>query len=302
MLALIAPAIAGAEPSPADRAAAQAEVLAKSGDYAGAAAKFRTAWQADKTRPELFCNIGISFYKAKDLVRAHLLLDQCLQQAALDDKIAGAVRGALRSVEQVLRKSDHAPVRIVVDPAATVIEVVEFAPDIAFVGPRVVWLPLGTYRIVARAEGYSDASAEVVLRSAEVRTVELVLRRRHAAVTPAPTIHAAAKSVESPRRSMLAPIATTAVTVVAGGVAVYAGFAGHSRATLAGNALDQATYDSDRQAVARWNTAMVVAGSVCAAGALASGYLWYRALRTDETQVALHASGDALGLAVTGQF
>lgn len=306
VLAVLAPAHAWADSSQADHAAAEAEALAKSGDFAAAAAKFRAAWQADKRRPELFCNIGISYYKAKDLVRAHVLLEQCLQQAALDDTIASGVRGALRSVEDVLRTSGHTPVRFVVDPTATLVEVVEFAPDIAFVGPRVVWLPFGTYHVTAHAEGYADATIEVVLRSPQVRTVEIALRHPS---TPAPipvSVPAAKRSESalhsSPRRSAIAPIATTALTLVAAGVTAYAAVAGRSRATLAGSALDPSTFDADRQAVSRWNTAMVVAGSACAVGAIASGYLWYRALHTDETRVALHASGDEIGLAVAGQF
>lgn len=324
VLIAVTPSIGWADPSAADRAAAEAEALAKSGNYAAAAARFRTAWQADKVRTELFCNIGISFYKGKDLVRAHALLEQCLQQAALDPKVVDAVRRALRSVEGVLRTSGHAPVRFVVEPSATAVEVVEFAPDIAFVGSRVVWLPFGTFHAVARAEGYADTTVEVTLRSAAVRTVAIELRRREpaqspplpaarssAAVAPATTaqssVAVAPRTVVSSdrartRRSMAPAIATTAVSALAAGVAIYAAVEGNTRATLAGSALDKAAYDADRRAVSNWNTTAVVAGAACAIGAIGSGYLWYRALHSDETRIAPHAAGHELGIAVTGRF
>src|SRR5262245_13850476 len=97
-----APDRAAANPAAADRAAAGANALARDGKLVGAAATFREAWQADRLRPELFCNIGIAYYKAKDLVRAHLLLGQCLEQAALDPKFVDAARTAMASVEAVL--------------------------------------------------------------------------------------------------------------------------------------------------------------------------------------------------------
>src|SRR5262245_13137647 len=100
---------AAANRAAADRAAAEGDALAKDGKFAAAAAKFREAWQADRLRPELFCNIGISYYKARDLVRAHLLLGQCLEQAALEPRFVDAARTALASVEGVLRSAGHAP-------------------------------------------------------------------------------------------------------------------------------------------------------------------------------------------------
>lgn len=107
------------------------------------------------------------------------------------------------------------------------------------------------------------------------------------------------RSARQLRRANAGP---STVTALAGGVAVYAAVAGHSRATLAESALDQSTYDADRQAVTRWNTALVVAGSACAIGAIATGYPWYRMFHTDEARVSLHTHGDDLGIAVTGRF
>lgn len=293
-----------ADPSPSDRAAAEAEVLARAGNYAAAAAKFRLAWQADRLRPELFCNIGISLYKAKDLVRAHLLLEQCLEQTALDLHIVEAVHRALRSVEDVLRTSGHAPVRVVVEPSATAVEVVEFAPDINFIGSRVVWLPFGTFHLAARAEGYADATVAVGLTSTESRTVAITLRRREpdparppvAVVRPTPS-HAA------PRGNFkAAAIATTAVSAVAAGVAIYAVVRTHQYADMAGNTSVRADYENDRTGFLRWRTVGIVAGAACAIGAITSGYLWYRVARQDDTRVTLQASDRDLGFAVMGRF
>lgn len=309
LLTLCAPALAAADPKEADLAAAQAEVLAKAGDYTAAAAKFRIAWEADKLRPELFCNIGISLYKAKDLVRAYVLLEQCLEQPALDPKIFESVRNAMRPIEDVLRTSGNAPVRIVVEPRAASVEVAEFAPDVQFVGSRVVWLPAGTFHIAARAEGYADFTTAVVVDSAAARTVTIALHRSEPVppvahtVPVTPPVARAVPVIPAPSpRSGVAAISTTAVSTLAIGVAAYAAVAAHARAKQAGAAIDQATYDADRRAVLRWNTTVIVASSLGAVGAIASGYLWYRVLHKPGTRVALHANAHELGLAVTGRF
>src|SRR5206468_1041854 len=67
VLSVLVVALAGggaaADPAAADRAAAEADALARDGRFAEAAARFRAAWDADRQRPQLFCNIGISYYK-----------------------------------------------------------------------------------------------------------------------------------------------------------------------------------------------------------------------------------------------
>jgi len=70
-LAIIAvlAARATADPATAEQRAAEAKDRATHGDLPGAAAKFREAYAADP-RPDLICNVGIAYYKAKDLPRA----------------------------------------------------------------------------------------------------------------------------------------------------------------------------------------------------------------------------------------
>src|SRR3954469_22224202 len=161
MVVALARGGAAADPAAAGRAAAEADALALDGRFAEAAARFRAAWDADRQRPQLFCNIGISYYKARDLVRPHLLLGQCLEQAALDPKFVDAARAALASVEGVLRSAGHTPVRIVVEPVASSVAIAELGADGGFAGSRVVWLAFGDYHLAAHAEGYTDATAAV---------------------------------------------------------------------------------------------------------------------------------------------
>lgn len=298
-IAIAARPISAAPATDADRAAAEADALAKAGDFPAAAAKFREGWQADKLRTDLFCNIGISYYKAKDLVRAHLLLGQCLEQAALDPKIVDAVRVALVSVEGVLRSSGHTAVRVVVDPPVTSVTVTELAPDLTFVGSRVVWLAFGSYHLNARAEGYGSTVEAITAATADPLTVTITLHKpventaKHA--LPPPPI------VVRDHASRLAPIVVTATTVVAFGLATFAYIEGHARADLAATALDQPTFDADRNAVSRWNTTLEIGGGVGIAGAALATFLWYRALRT-EAPVEIHASPTGAGLSFTRTF
>jgi len=287
---------AAADPATADRLAAEANTLAAAGKLAAAASKFREAWLADKLRPELFCNIGISYYKAKDLVRAHLWLGQCLEQAALEPKTVAAVRGVVASVEDVLRAGGYAPVRIVVEPSATGVTIPELGPDEAFVGTRVVWLALGAYHVAGHAESYVDATQPVTVESAAPITVSLALHKPAAPDVPPvqPAVHAA-------HASRWPAVLVTAGAAAAAGVAAYAYVAGHARADLAASALDRQILADDRDAVSRWNTTLVVAGSVAGAGAAVGGYLWYRAFHT-EPALEIHAGPGGGGVSLSGRF
>jgi hypothetical protein len=302
-----------ADPAAADRAAAEAAALFRDGKFAAAAGKFREAWQADKVRPELFCNIGISFYKARDLVRAHLLLGQCLEQAALEPKFVDAARSALASVEAALRSAGHTPVRIAVEPVASAVAITELDPDGSFLGSRVVWLPFGRFHIAAHAEGYTDAAEEVTTASQEPKTVTITLERVPGPPPgPGPVDHGQGPGpgpgridqpgpeVPASPPSRLPAYAATGVTAVALGVAVVAYVKAHSRADLGATALDAETLQADRDAVSSWNTTMGVAGAVAIASAAASGYLWYRALHG--VQVEVHPAPGGGGVSLSGRF
>jgi hypothetical protein len=298
LVVALAGGVAAADPAAADRAASEADALARDGRFAEAAVRFRAAWDADRQRPELFCNIGIVYYKARDLVRAHLLLGQCLEQAALDPKFVDAARTALASVEGVLRGAGHTPVRVVVEPAASSVAIAELGADGGFVGSRVVWLAFGSYHLAARAEGYTDATTVVTAATGEPVTVTLTLRRPAApdlAVKrdpPAPT------SVPPPRGRLPAYLATGG-TLVALGVASVAFFAAHARADLSASALDTEILAADQRTVTRWNTVMGIAGVAAVVGGAASGYLWYRALHAG---VEVHPGPGGGAISLSGRF
>src|SRR5688500_9942094 len=94
---------AAADPATADKLAATATDLVAKGRFKEAAAKFAEAYKEDSSRPEFFCNIGISYYKAQELPRAHLLLSQCLTRTALEQGFVDLARAVLKQVEDTLR-------------------------------------------------------------------------------------------------------------------------------------------------------------------------------------------------------
>src|SRR5438094_8539337 len=71
LLLVMAARAAAADPAAADAAADAAMQLGQAGDLAGAAAKFRAAYQQDPTRPQFLCNVGVAYFNAgADLPRA----------------------------------------------------------------------------------------------------------------------------------------------------------------------------------------------------------------------------------------
>ena len=101
MLVLLATA-AHANPA-SDIEEKAAENAAAAGDFVGAANRYKAAYAAD-AKPELICNAGVAYYKAKDATRAHLYLSRCQERgSALDADFVSAVRGALAAVEAQVR-------------------------------------------------------------------------------------------------------------------------------------------------------------------------------------------------------
>src|SRR6185436_20471106 len=151
---LVAAATARADPQVADRAAAEADALARAKDFRGAAAKFREAYAADP-RPDFMCNIGVAYHKAQELPRAQLFLSRCLERgSALDGKFIDVVRATLARLEVTLKAGNYTPVDVVVEPRFATVAIDAFAPDETFDGGRTVWLSFGAYQVTARAEGY----------------------------------------------------------------------------------------------------------------------------------------------------
>ncbi|HEX7701236.1 MAG TPA: hypothetical protein VF403_10950 [Kofleriaceae bacterium] len=298
---------ASADPATATKLADEGNALVKAGKFSEAAERYRDAWRNDKLRPEFLCNVGISYYKAKDLVRAHLLLGQCLEQSSLDPKLAENVRKVQTASENVLRAGGHTPVRIVIEPSATSISILELGDDEAFVGSRVVWLPFGTYHVRAHAEGYVDQTQTVAPTTVDAVTLTLTLDHVKVEdkpivverpIQPPPPLPPSAPAPERP--SNVLPIATTVVTVAAIGLAIYARGEAGTRADRAATAIDPTTFADDKSAVDTWNTTFVVGTGVAVVGAVASVLLWHRALSAPEVEV--HASANGISLGYTARF
>jgi len=280
VVALLAqPLRAVADPAAADRLAAEAETLAQAGNFAGAAAKFREAYREDP-RPELYCNIGITSYKAQQLAPAHLLLATCLDRASLDPGFVETARAVLAQIETALRAGDYTPVEFRLDPSASSVTIESFGTDEAFVGSRVVWLPFGTHRVTVHAEAYADRTVEITTSGKQQQTERIKLEK---AVEKSPPPPPGAATVHT--RSKLPPIATSAVAVLAlVGVGVSYSKA-HGRADLSGSALDQIAFQADRSYIQKWNTRLAISSIVATLAASASGILWYRALTPPQVEI-----------------
>jgi hypothetical protein len=267
-----------ADPTAADRAAAEAETLAQAGKFTEAAAKFREAYKEDP-RPDLYCNIGITTYKAQQLAPAHLLLAQCLDRASLDPQFVETARAVLASIETAMRAGDFCPVDFRIDPLASSVEIEGFGSEATFVGSRVVWLPLGTHRVTVRAGGHTERVVEVVTTAREPKTETIKLD----AVVVKPIAPAPTTRLET--RSKIPAIAASAVTGLALVGLVVSMSKGRSSADRAATAFDQLAFEADRDNVEKWNTRLAISSVIAILGAGASGFLWYRALTPAQVEV-----------------
>jgi hypothetical protein len=275
-------AIAFAQPTNTDPLA-EAEARAKRNDFVGAAAQFKLAYARDP-RPELICNVGVAYYKAKELPRAQLFLSRCLERgSALDAKFVENVRVVLGSVETSLRQGDFTPVDIVVAPPGAS---VTLDGDESFVGSRLVWLPFGQHRLLAHAEGYADRVVEIAATARDVEHVKIELERPTTVDVPPPKVEPPpappppSRPTTSTHRSLVLPIATSAVTVAAATFVVIAFGRAHDAADLAPFAVSPGVYQDDVDRASHWNTIMGASAAVALIGAGASGYLWFRATHT----------------------
>src|SRR5262245_15346658 len=133
---LVAAATAHADPQAADRAAAEADALARAKDFRGAAAKFREAYAADP-RPDFICNVGVAYHRAQELSRAQLFLSRCLERgSALPGTFIDAVRSALSKLEAAVKVGRYTPVDVVVEPRFATVALDAFAADETFEGGR----------------------------------------------------------------------------------------------------------------------------------------------------------------------
>jgi hypothetical protein len=313
---LAASAIAFAQPVSDPKA--EAEALAKQGDFVGAAAKYKLAYASDP-KPATICNVGVAYYKAKQLARAQLFLNRCLERGtALDQQFVDQVRAVLTSLEQTLRAGDFTPLDIVVEPAGAKVTIVEYGDDEAFIGARLVWLPFGAHRLVARAEGYADKLVEVDAKGRDTTPIKITLEKVTDAVpetTPGVGSNANAGSgsgsasviIEPPptvtttRPSLIPAIAATGVSVAGIATAIIGYLKAQDRAEYATFAVTPDVYTRDQHAVTGWNAVMITGVGVGVVGAAAAGYLWSRYSRSSHVEVAPSPDGGAV-MSLSGRW
>jgi hypothetical protein len=317
-----AAAVARADPQTATRLAAEADALALAKDYVGAAAKFREAYAADP-RPELICNVGVAYLRAKELPRAQLFLSRCLERgSALKGKFIDDVRATMSRLEASLKAGRYTPVDVVVEPRFATVAIDAFAPDEAFEGGRTLWLAFGTYHVTVRADGYAPRTVELNAGNGALLPLRVTLEREvivppkrepepaEKAPPPGGVVGPTTGEIERPpapapshRPSMLPAIAATAATVVAASFAIIARLKAGDHADRARFALDTDNFDSEADATQRWNTFFGVGVAVAGASAVASGYFWYRVVKAPPSTAArVEVSRHGASITLGGQF
>ena len=323
---------AAADPNAADRAVSEAQTRAAANDYIGAAAKYREAFAAEP-RPDLMCNVGVAYYKAKDLPRAQRYLDQCLSiGTSLDHAFIANVKKVLAAVETALASGSYTPVDLLVQPAAATTTIDGGVPfDEPLLGSRRVWFPFGHYKLTFHAEGRVDRSLEIDARDHTALPARVTLER--APVEPVSPAQGSATGSAEPsgsaataagsaqgsgsaeeagsgsvtitpvrvqRPSIVAPIIATAASVGLGGAALGFYLGARSAAQDAGKTGDTMKYaDLVDKARGRQHISWVL-GGVAGAGAIVTGFLWYRYASTSHVEV--QASGSGVALSLSGRW
>lgn len=265
-----------------DAAETAAQEAAAKGDFVAAANHYKAAYAAEP-KPELVCNAGVAYYKAKDATRAHLYLSRCQERGtALDADFVSAVRAALAAVEAQVRSEQYTPVDIVSRPEGATVIVGSLGESDAFVGSRLVWLPRGKQTITVKAEGYTPKVTELDAQGSERMPIEVTLDKVAVVLVPQdkpaptdrPTPLPDEPSTEKPSKvpAFVAMGGTVAAFVVAG----IAYSKAHSAADRASQAVTMDVYNSDKDTASKWNTVMGVSGAVGILGAAASAFFILR--------------------------
>ncbi|MCX5745436.1 MAG: hypothetical protein NT062_23410 [Proteobacteria bacterium] len=256
-----------------------AEALAGNGDFLGAAAKYREAYAADP-RPELMCNVGVAYYKAKDYPHASRFLEQCVVSgSSLDAGFMTAVKQVVTAVDEQLRADAFAPIEIAVEPAtATTIVETNGHTEEPLVGSRRTWIAWGHYKLTIHAEGYVDRVLEGDAQSHEAIPARVKLAPKPVTSTPKPINMPT--TPPAPGRSRSGAIVTSGIAV-AGGVAALGSFLlARSSAADAGDATKLVAYNKAKRSAESWQHASWVAGGIGGVAAIAASVLWYRATRS----------------------
>ena len=300
---------AWADPEAAKKLSAEADALVASGDLIGAAAKFRAAYK-EEPRPEHMCNSGVAYHKAKDLPRSHRYLNRCVAMgASLDQAYRENLRKVVDSIEQKLVAGDFTPIDIAVEPQSAVLAIEGGKPyDEEIVGGGRIWVPYGTYRFVVRAPGFVEHRAEVTADTHAAIPLRVTLEKQPDKPIEAPIERPIEKPIQTeptdqPVRSLTLPVIATGVT---GALAVTSlifylrarGFNDDAadRENTRAEFLDLRDQAKSNQKIS-W-----VVGGVAGAGAVVSGILWWRFLRTPTTVEVTSTSRGGAGVAIRGSF
>ncbi len=319
----VVPAIAHAEPERAKALSAEGEAAVAAGDLLEAAVKFRAAFN-EEPRPEYMCNAGVAYHKLKDLPRAHRYLGQCVSMgASLDAKYRENLRKVVDSIEANLVAGNFTPVDVVLEPGVATLTIEGGAPyDEPVVGSGRIWLPYGSYRLRAAANGYLEQTLviEVKGHAALPRRIKLekapevdtgvkpdvtkpdvtrpdVARpdaTKRAPISPVPAL---ATRTRSKAPAIIATTATGALAITA--ALLY--FKARIYVNDADAAEDQATFDELHDESHRFQKLAWAFGGLAATGAVVSGFLWYRALRT-EPAVEVSATANGATVSLRGRF
>lgn len=295
LILCLANATAVGDVATANTLADQATELAGKGLFKEAAGKFAEAYRADPSRPTLFCNVGISFYKAEQWARAHLLLKLCLDRTALDQAFIDSARPVIAAIEDTLRAGGHAPVKVQVDPKNTSVSVAEWGPEETFIGERLVWLPLGTFHLVGKLDGYVDQTLIVKTETTAQQDVTILLNKPVDIKQP-PAIPS------SQARSKLPAIVAGGATVVSLALAALYLHKGSGIAARSEFALDQSTLADDRDDLKSANRIVIIAGALTVIGAGVTTFLWLRTRHPAHTRVEVSPTTGGAAATLTRAF
>jgi len=315
-----------ADSGAADRAAAEAQTRAANNDFVAAAAKYREAFKAEP-RPDLMCNVGVAYYKAKDLPRAQRYLDQCLSiGTSLDRAFIDNVKKVLGAVESTLGGGNFTPVDLLVQPPSATTAVEGGVPfDEPILGSRRVWFPFGKYKLTVHAEGHIDRVVEIEAKDRTAVPVRVALETTPAKVetgsaegsadtgsastgSGSATIETGSGSavVEPPpapaiaKHSIVPPVVATGASVAVGVVALLYWRAALDSADKAGKTDDATAYGKLKEEARSRQHMSWLFGGIAGAGAIVSGVLWYRYASAPHVEV--QASGSGAGIAISGRW
>lgn len=305
-------AVAEDDPDPvaaAQAKAAEADALAKAGDFAGAAAAFKAAVGLDP-RAEYQCNVGVAYWKARDLPRAQLYLNICLTRGShLPEAFVASVRQVLAAVEERLKQGEFAPVDLVVNPAAAEVQVESFGVDDVFVGSRLFWLPFGEQTIFVTAAGHDPVETTVTIGGSDSIHLPITLEKTKVPDPilpppgggPSPGMGVRTEFVTVPPSRVPAYIGT-GVTVAAVVVDVLLWKSAKNTAERAGTLPPGPAYESAVDlARARVNQlyAMYVVTGVSAG---VTGYLWWRARPRGSKKLIIEPTEGGAAISIGGVF